>query len=169
MDPLSFSAAFLLSREPITHPKMVESPSAVIRAPAERVPGELQATPRPVREVKPTDVPPTLNGPPEGHQDHLEAKQEKTEEKEKVSLDKTDLDQRHAKWLGRTKSPVLLNPHPPRTAPAAWHLIDRFGVTWTHSDKTYLEQFVATRNATVLVTPPVTNFGYSCSNGRCAR
>lgn len=166
MDPYSFAAAFLLSREPVTQLKLTESQVAVTHASAE--PGQ-ETVPAP-KEPTPQPEPVHPRGPiapPETGPDFPED-EPKPEPKEAEPEKPDPTTTKNARGPERIITPVWLCPSPPRTGPTSWRLVDRFGVTWTHSDKTYLEQFVATRNTTVLVTPR-TFYAGSCSNGRCAR
>lgn len=174
MDPTSFAAAFLLSREPVPQTKMVPRHDAVATAPAEVAPEPAPAPPGPIPKV-------ILPGVPIGPFPAPGAIQEaqKAKPNTEVRLEhEPDLQPKHSKRSEHpitTDNPAVLRLSVPKFVPTAWMLVDRFGTTWTHPDKTYLERFVAGRNATVLVPyyssvqGGLNCVGGSCTSGRCVR
>ena len=161
MDPASFAAAFLFSQEPVTQQKLTVSPSAVIAAPAEVELEPAPTPPRPVQDEPAPDVPPGPIAVPEGNQGRSEKEQKEPESKIEAIT-------KNARQVEKPKPSIPFGPQ----SPPAWRLTDRFGVTWTHPDKYYLERFVLGRNLTIAIPQLSSSRTYyslpSCANGRCS-
>ena len=151
MDPISFSAAFPFHRE-APHKVELPPPIASVIAPPEPV-GRVTDEEREALVPMIRDLFPPMRLPSEP------CPEDEPKPAPKVA----------------THAPA--EPEPPKvrrasrpSTPTSWTLVDRFGQTWTHSDKSYLESWVAQRNA----IPTTTAYSYyyqagSCANGRCSR
>lgn len=162
MDPTSFAAAFLLSREPVTQPKLTVSPNAVIAAPAEVAAEPAPSAPEPSLIIRPPEM---LVDPVVAHETIQDTQKTTIAIKAKPELTSS------LNHVRQSEYPAPRSSTPRPLAPIVWRLTDRFGTMWTHPNKSYLERFVEGRNATVLV--PCYSYQYvtgsSCSGGQCSR
>lgn len=152
MDPLSFAAVFSLSPDPLplNKPQQIAhvAPQTAPEAPGaslRQIMGDLLFAPQ--RPLEGQAAKPELTPNTEVKHDH------------------------HQMTPGGRNLPTVLRPMSAQE-PVAWRLTDRFGTTWSHTDKNYLERFVYGRNATFSVPnyyPSYYVVGGSCAGGRCAR
>lgn len=154
MDPISFVAAFSLGNEP--KPELPPPPKAVTLIQQKILEGIQFKPSAPPKEEKP------IHSENDAHQElkptHATPSQPSDKTKEKPG----------------EPSRVLVKPHSIAPAPILWKLADRHGTTWFHTNKNYLEWWVAQRS----VPPPIQSnvqsyyptLSYSsCAGGSCHR